>query len=211
MKLNQHLIMQWRDFIFSEKKKFKVLRHLTFWTAWWLYFLLCYYLFQQRFPDPMKPFFLTLGDPLPLKIFLLVLLYAIASYSMIYLFLPWIIKGKWLKTLPSILILCGFLFFASHFLYWNIFPLIDPTFELYRAKNSLARSWPAISLGLLNFIKVAAAAITIKYVKYWWLKQKESEKLDREKINAELQLLKAQVHPDFLFKTLNNIYTHALA
>ncbi len=35
--------------------------------------------------------------------------------------------------------------------------------------------------------------------------------MDREKINAELQLLKAQVHPDFLFKTLNNIYTHALA
>ncbi len=41
------------------------------------------------------------------------------------------------------------------------------------------------------------------------MKQKESERLESEKINAELQLLKAQVHPDFLFKTLNNIYTHA--
>jgi len=61
----------------------------------------------------------------------------------------------------------------------------------------------------MNFAKVAAAAAIIRYVKYWWLKQKESQRLEKEKINTELQLLKAQVHPDFLFKTLNNIYTHA--
>jgi LytS/YehU family sensor histidine kinase len=63
----------------------------------------------------------------------------------------------------------------------------------------------------MNFIKAAAAAAIIKYIKYWWQKQKESQRLEKEKINAELQLLKAQVHPDFLFKTLNNIYTHAAA
>jgi LytS/YehU family sensor histidine kinase len=61
----------------------------------------------------------------------------------------------------------------------------------------------------MNFIKVAAVAAIIKYIKYWWLKQKENQRLEKEKINAELQLLKAQVHPDFLFKTLNNIYAHA--
>ena len=35
--------------------------------------------------------------------------------------------------------------------------------------------------------------------------------MERKKLNAELQLLKAQLQPDFLFKTLNNVYTHALA
>ncbi|HEX7845308.1 MAG TPA: histidine kinase, partial [Chitinophagaceae bacterium] len=48
-------------------------------------------------------------------------------------------------------------------------------------------------------------------VKRWWLKQKQTEQLAREKTNAELQLLKAQVHPHFLFNTLNNIYSFMLS
>ena len=30
--------MQWHEFIFSEQRKHKLLRHLVFWAAWWLYF-----------------------------------------------------------------------------------------------------------------------------------------------------------------------------
>ena len=30
----------------------------------------------------------------------------------------------------------------------------------------------------MNFGKVAAAAAVIKYVKYWWVKQKESQRLE---------------------------------
>jgi LytS/YehU family sensor histidine kinase len=53
---------------------------------------------------------------------------------------------------------------------------------------------------------VAGVAVMIKLVKRWWWKQKETEQLAKEKTKAELQLLKAQIHPHFLFNTLNNIY-----
>jgi LytS/YehU family sensor histidine kinase len=66
-------------------------------------------------------------------------------------------------------------------------------------------------LGLIDPLKVVAAAAIIQYVKYWWQKQQESKKLEREKINAELQLLKAQIHPNFLFTALNNLYVYSLA
>ena len=52
-------------------------------------------------------------------------------------------------------------------------------------------------------------ASVIILLKRWWLKQKEKETLEKEKINAELQLLKAQIHPAFLFSTLSNITEHS--
>ena len=57
---------------------------------------------------------------------------------------------------------------------------------------------------------IAGFALMIKLLKSWWLKQKETEQMAAEKIKAELQLLKAQVHPHFLFNTLNNIYFFTL-
>ena len=60
---------------------------------------------------------------------------------------------------------------------------------------------------LFNYPTVVGFALAIKLLKNWYLKQKEAAQVAREKINAELQLLKAQVHPHFLFNTLNNIYS----
>ncbi|WP_052308524.1 sensor histidine kinase [Solitalea canadensis] len=53
-------------------------------------------------------------------------------------------------------------------------------------------------------------AAVIKFGKHWYQKQKERELLIKEKLKAELQLLKAQIHPHFLFNTLNNIYSFIL-
>ncbi len=64
---------------------------------------------------------------------------------------------------------------------------------------------------LFHYPVVAGFAIMIKLSKLWWLKQKETEQLAREKAKAELQLLKAQIHPHFLFNTLNNIYFFTLS
>jgi LytS/YehU family sensor histidine kinase len=56
---------------------------------------------------------------------------------------------------------------------------------------------------------VTLIAVAIALLKLWWVKQKEKEQLERERINAEVQLLKAQIHPAFLFSTLNNITAEA--
>jgi sensor histidine kinase YesM len=208
--------MQWHEFIFSEQRKHKLLRHFVFWASWWLFFLCCFILFHylpssNEVNNKVNPFNLAPGDHLLLKTFLMVLLYALACYPLIYFILPEIIKRKWLKATAYFILLCSFLYAAAYSLFWNVFSFIDSSSGSSKTNYSVARFWPAVNLGLMNFAKVAATAAIIKYLKYWWLKQKESQRLEKEKINAELQLLKAQVHPDFLFKTLNNIYIHALS
>jgi len=60
---------------------------------------------------------------------------------------------------------------------------------------------------LFNFPTVVGFALGIKLLKNWFKKQDEVAQANREKTNAELQLLKSQVHPHFLFNTLNNIYS----
>ena len=49
------------------------------------------------------------------------------------------------------------------------------------------------------------AAAAAKLLKRWWLKQKEKERLLKEKLITDLQLLKAQIHPEFLFSSLDNL------
>ena len=64
---------------------------------------------------------------------------------------------------------------------------------------------------LFNYPVVTGFAVIIKMMKRGWLKQQETHQIAQEKAIAELQLLKAQIHPHFLFNTLNNIYFFTLS
>ena len=50
----------------------------------------------------------------------------------------------------------------------------------------------------------------IKMAQYWVREQQRKQAALKEKVETELKLLKSQIHPHFLFNTLNNIYALAL-
>ncbi len=202
--------MQWYDFIFSNHPRQRWLRHTVFWLTWWLYFSAIYYLYHQRPPGISIGTYVDLGSDIFLKSFLLLLIQAIACYTFIYFLLPrYLVKSKWLKLTTGILLLCIVIIIAGYFVHGQLFPFVDTIFNNPPAKTNLPVLWSGISTGLLNVPKVVGAAAAIKLMKRWWLKQKEKERLEKEKINTELQLLKAQIHPGLLFNTLNNIYSLA--
>jgi len=63
---------------------------------------------------------------------------------------------------------------------------------------------------LLGQCTVLGIAISIKLLKNWYHQKQQIMEAHNQKISAELELLKSQVHPHFLFNTLNNLYAHAL-
>jgi len=49
-------------------------------------------------------------------------------------------------------------------------------------------------------------AMAIKLIKIWFEQQKEKLEIENRTLQSELSLLKAQIHPHFLFNTMNNLY-----
>jgi LytS/YehU family sensor histidine kinase len=68
----------------------------------------------------------------------------------------------------------------------------------------------ATGRAILPFIHVAGIAISINLLNYWYRQKQKTTEAQNEKMAAELDLLKSQIHPHFLFNTLNNLYSFTL-
>lgn len=112
----------------------------------------------------------------------------------------------------------------GRFFYYSMFTLLVSTwlsflivfYALLRILNTEAMLEPAVlhpELQVLSLNFIVFLAISIKQVKRAFSIQQEKNELEKTKLTtelklkeAELKLLKAQIHPHFLFNTLNNLY-----
>jgi len=129
------------------------------------------------------------------------------SYGIIYFILPaYIFKGKYWQAIMSVFILIVGVGFLSPMIYkFIIVPLRDPQTPI--KYNTIVDSLMA---GLRGSMTVAGFAVAIKLVKLWYQKKIDNDRLEREKLKAELEILKGQLNPHFMFNTLNSIYALAL-
>ncbi len=67
-----------------------------------------------------------------------------------------------------------------------------------------------ISKNLFRDYAVIGFAVSLKVIRDWYKKDRLAAALQVEKRDAEMQFLRAQIHPHFLFNTLNNLYGLAL-
>lgn len=196
-------------FIFSDAPWYRIRRHLAFWTFWGLFqgFL---YAFT---PAPVNVSYL---DRLPYTMVesaIYLFAHIFLAYSLMYFVLPrYLLKGKYVATGIWVLIL----FFATAaFSTCIALYIIDPIRDSILAPQlpSAKRPRPpsffmGLLAGLRGAITIGGMAAAIKLMKHWYIKEQRNLQLQKEKAEAQLQLLKAQVHPHFLFNTLNNIYSH---
>jgi two-component system, LytTR family, sensor kinase len=179
----------------------RVLLHISFWLG---YLLLK--TFQNVGPNPgsfafssLKILFIAQSALLIAKIPMV--------YTLFYIFNKYLAK-QWniFKTISATLILFLLSFFA--FLLVRQFIVVE---GIYNTDTSLsaALGYSSILSSLLTLFFVCSIALAIKLVRSN-IRQKElAQEIIKKKLETELQFLKAQTNPHFLFNTLNNIYALA--
>lgn len=214
-----------QEFIFSDQRRHRLIRHFAFWFSWCLTFNILFHFPIHVFKGwdlsgPGTRNLQELGMPLFFiktlivnSFFGVIVPQIILTYIVIYWLLPdyYFKRKNWfIAAVITVFVLLGFYFVALGLK--NSPALYNLLMGHQVGSITFAALQRIVIIDQLSSLPIIfSLALMIKLVKRWWLKQKETEQLAREKVKAELQLLKAQIHPHFLFNTLNNIYFFAMS
>lgn len=175
--------------------RIRILSHIVFWLLYWLYHSLLYGSYYGNYMMQ----FASEGLYLPVKM--------AATYGTLYVLLPrYFIERKYLKF---VLIFGGLLIFAATFQRVVDYTLISRILNPELASTPFFSAVPILKI-ILGIYPVVALAAFIKLAKHWYERDLVTQELEKDKLEAELKFLKAQIHPHFLFNTLNNLYALTL-
>lgn len=194
-------------------------REVTWHIIFWMIYLFIRIEIIQLYPGT---FLYRMGlelIELPLKIFALY----VAIYYLIEKLLLRKHYAKFLVAFTTYLLLVTLLNRVED--YYIIYPLTEDSVSIYQSSTNLTSSfwqssitrhedgfWSvrAAFINLIYIYPVVGLGAAIYFAKGWYTDRLNHERVLREKLQTELKLLKDQLHPHFLFNTLNNIYSLSL-
>jgi two-component system LytT family sensor kinase len=140
------------------------------------------------------------------------------SYTVMYLVIPkQIIPAKYLKATLTIIAFIILTAVLSAIISLTIIEAMRHAYlnshkEIFNGEVPITpfkiQVFQSLISGLRGSITIGGLAAAIKLTKHFYQKQQQTLLLEKQNAIAELQSLKAQLHPHFLFNTINNIYSH---
>ncbi len=134
------------------------------------------------------------------------------TYSQLYLFIPrLLLKKKITAYIIVTLLVTHLLYFVNYVFYcFVIYPVMFKKTCHFFSWNSLWTLNPLEPKTVFSFFMIFGIAASVKLLKKWYYENNRNQTIAKEKLSIELEMLKAQVHPHFLFNTLNNLYSLTL-
>lgn len=175
--------------------KNRLFLHTLFWVAHVVFYATLYGSFEENYAQTFTEEIIFL----PVKIGF--------TYLVLYYLLPrYILSGRY-GTFSIVFLATSFL--AGILQRYIAFQIDYPLFYPEYLKDSFFY-FPKIVKTFVGIYPVVFTALTIKLLKFWYANQQAQQVLSKEKLEAELKFLKTQIHPHFLFNTLNNLYALTL-
>ncbi|WP_431127278.1 sensor histidine kinase [Flagellimonas flava] len=178
--------------------KNRIYYHLLFWLGYILFFTVFWGSYEDNYFDQ----FLQVLFLLPWKI--------IPTYITLYYLMPkYLYHKKMGMYILLTVILAISMAMIDRYMTWRyIYQWFyydeghwkDPVWYFPKILNSLIRVYTPVFV-----------AMSIKLQRFFYQKDQINKALEKEKVETELKFLKAQIHPHFLFNTLNSIYSLSLA
>lgn len=199
-------------FIFSDAARHRIARHVSFWLFWGVFqgFLYSFVAIQRGAFHYVPRLQSSLVES-----FVFLIPHMFLSYMLIYFVIPrYLLKQKYLLTSIWVIILFVAAAFLSTILSITIIESIRRYFLgaeylAFARRNGIGLSiFLGLMAGLRGGITIGGISAAIKLMKHWYVKEQRNLILQKENMEAQLKVLKAQIHPHFLFNTLNNIYSY---
>lgn len=174
----------------------RVIWHIIFWVIYTSFFAIVYGSFEEDYSRQFQIVWIDAVIQMP------------AVYIVLYFLMPKLLfKGKFGQFFISLLVL---IITFSALAWFNYVWVQHPMFWGQDNYEPVLINFGKIFKTTSKIYPVVALALVAKWFKFWYKQQKNNQVLAEEKLQAELNFLKAQVHPHFLFNTLNNLYALTL-
>ena len=179
------------------KKWLEIAIHLAFWLfcLWILYTAFALESVEIRIENGVEQEIYTRAPGLLPSMLIVLAVKALFFYGAAgYIFAEYFEKKRW----PPMLFQLGLLFLICQVIEWGLHRMIFDQIVT-----------PPVGINVLLYLLFLSAAFAYRLSKDWWRNEQQRALLAKEKLAAELNYLKAQLNPHFLFNTLNNLYALA--
>ena len=179
----------------------RIVSHLLFWGGFLLVFIVLGSLNSGTIWDHLFNYLALLPSQL------------MASYSLVYYQVPKLFLQKKYLSFSVSFGLSTYLFAAMARLsvIYIAEPFIRENFEQESVIEIISDPLYLFSVYFPGVYMIAFLMLAIKTIKERIEEKGQMEELKKEKVTNELNFLKAQIHPHFLFNTLNNLYALTIA
>jgi sensor histidine kinase YesM len=199
---------RFQDFLFSEKRSDRILQHLLFWAIWYVYITFTNSAYPMGYPE-----WAYFKNPVYIfgESFFIVFTQVPSVYIMLYLIFPnLILKKKYIALLVCLGLLWIFCFSLNLYVHNQVIQpflasISPPEYLPDRLRPEGIKFFMALMATNKAAFTITASALMLKFGKHWYHHQHRNLQLQKEKADSELRLLTAQVHPHFLFNTLENV------